>query len=127
MSLFRNIFKEDGNKEIYKENEELKRKRKVDKEEFDNLKVEYDDITKKYMTLLEEKAQEFDKCTLYQEAYRETYTLTKEQKKEIVELKAENKSLKDNINELENVLARKSKEVDRLKKNKKKEEENGNN
>lgn len=79
------------------------------------------------MALLEEKAQEFDKCTLYQEAYRETYTLTKEQKKEIFELKTENKSLKDNINELENILARKSKEVDRLKKSKKKEEENGNN
>ena len=77
MSLFRNIFKEDGNKEIYKENEELKRKRKVDKKEFDNLKAEYDDITKKYMALLEEKAQEFDKCTFYQEDYRETHTLTK--------------------------------------------------
>ena len=89
MSIFKNFFGEGDEDIILEENKQLRKKRKRDKEDYEKLKEEYNDIVKKYISLLEEKGKGFDQYIYYHDLYGETYNLTKEQKKEIAELKSE--------------------------------------
>lgn len=51
----------------------------------------------KYIEILEEKSKGFDQYLYYHDLYAETYTLTKEQKKEIAELKSEIRRLNEEL------------------------------
>ena len=71
MSIFTNLFKNDKKNDIFSENQQLKRKRKNIQEELDLIKLEKEEITNKYINLLEKKAEEFDKYFYYQDLYKE--------------------------------------------------------
>ena len=47
--------------------------------------------------------------------YGETYNLTKEQKKEIAELKMENRTLNETLEEVQSTLSKRDKEIEQLK------------
>ena len=97
MGIFKDFFGERDENIILEENMQLRKKRKYDKEDYKKLKGEYDDVVKKYISLLEEKSKGFDQYLYYHDLYAETYTLTKEQKKEIAELKSEVKRLNEEL------------------------------
>ena len=97
MSIFKDFFGEEDEDTILEENKQLKKKRKHDKEDYKNLREEYDDVVKKYISLLEEKSKGFDQYLYYHDLYAETYTLTKEQKKEIAEIKSEGKRWNEGV------------------------------
>ena len=88
MNFFREIFSIDSDKDnILEENRQLKAKRRHTHKEMEKIKEEKDEMMAKYIELLEEKSKGFDQYLYYHDLYAETYTLTKEQKKEIAELK----------------------------------------
>ena len=98
MNFFREIFSRDSDKDnILEENRQLKVKRKHTYKEMEKIKEEKDEIMAKYIELLEEKSKGFDQYLYYHDLYAETYTLTKEQKKEIAELKSEVKRLNEEL------------------------------
>ena len=98
MSFFREIFSRDSDKDnILEENRQLKVKRKHTYKEMEKIKEEKDEIMAKYIELLEEKSKGFDQYLYYHDLYAETYALTKEQKKEIAELKSEVKRLNEEL------------------------------
>ena len=115
MSIFKNFFGEGDEDIILEENKQLRRKRKRDKEDYEKLKEEYNDIVKKYISLLEEKGKGFDQYIYYHDLYGETYNLTKEQKKEIAELKMENRTLNETLEEVQSTLSKRDKEIEQLK------------
>ena len=115
MSIFKDFFGEEDEDTILEENKQLRKKRKHDKEDYKKLKVEYDDVVKKYISLLEEKGKGFDQYIYYHDLYGETYNLTKEQKKEIAELKMENRTLNETLEELQSTLSKRDKEIEQLK------------
>lgn len=98
MNFFREIFSRDSDKDnILEENRQLKVKRKHTYKEMEKIKEEKDEMMTKYIELLEEKSKGFDQYLYYHDLYAETYTLTKEQKKEIAELKSEVKRLNEEL------------------------------
>ena len=98
MSFFREIFSRDSDKDnILEENRQLKVKRRHTYKEMEKIKEEKDEMMAKYIGLLEEKSKGFDQYLYYHDLYAETYTLTKEQKKEIAELKSEVKRLNEEL------------------------------
>lgn len=98
MNFFREIFSRDSDKDnILEENRQLKVKRKHTYKEMEKIKAEKDEMMAKYIELLEEKSKGFDQYLYYHDLYAETYTLTKEQKKEIAELKSEVKRLNEEL------------------------------
>ena len=98
MNFLREIFSRDSDKDnILEENRQLKVKRKYASKELDRLKEEKEEITAKYIELLEEKSKGFNQYLYYHDLYAETYTTNKEQKKEIAELKSEVKYLKEEL------------------------------
>ena len=98
MNFLREIFSKDSDKNnILEENRQLKVKKKYVSKELERLKEEKDEITTKYIELLEEKSKGFDQYLYYHDLYAETYTLTKEQKKEIAELKSEIRRLNEEL------------------------------
>ena len=98
MNFFREIFSRDSDKDnILEENRQLKVKRKHTYKEMEKIKEEKDEMMAKYIELLEEKSKGFDQYLYYHDLYAETYTLTKEQKKEIAELKSEVKRLNEEL------------------------------
>lgn len=98
MNFFREIFSRDSDKDnILEENRQLKVKRKHTYKEMEKIKEEKDEIMAKYIELLEEKSKGFDQYLYYHDLYAETYTLAKEQKKEIAELKSEVKRLNEEL------------------------------
>ena len=98
MNFFREIFSIDSDKDnILEENRQLKVKRKHTYKEMEKIKEEKDEMMAKYIELLEEKSKGFDQYLYYHDLYAETYTLTKEQKKEIAELKSEVKRLNEEL------------------------------
>ena len=102
MNFFREIFSIDSDKDnILEENRQLKVKRKHTYKEMEKIKEEKDEIMAKYIELLEEKSKGFDQYLYYHDLYAETYTLTKEQKKEIAELKSEVKRLNEELEKKE--------------------------
>ena len=115
MSIFKDFFGEGDEDTILEENKQLRKKRKHDKEDYKKLKEEYDDVVKKYISLLEEKGKGFDQYIYYHDLYGETYNLTKEQKKEIAELKMENRTLNETLEEVQSTLSKRDKEIEQLK------------
>lgn len=106
MNFFREVFSRDSDKDnILEENRQLKAKRRHTHKEMEKIKEEKDEMMAKYIKLLEEKSKGFDQYLYYHDLYAETYTLTKEQKKEIAELKSEVKRLNE---ELEKKKAKRS-------------------
>ena len=98
MNFFREIFSIDSDKDnILEENRQLKVKRRHTYKEMEKIKEEKDEMMAKYIELLEEKSKGFDQYLYYHDLYAETYTLTKEQKKEIAELKSEVKRLNEEL------------------------------
>ena len=98
MNFFREIFSIDSDKDnILEENRQLKAKRRHTHKEMGKIKEEKDEMMAKYIELLEEKSKGFDQYLYYHDLYAETYTLTKEQKKEIAELKSEVKRLNEEL------------------------------
>ena len=98
MNFFREIFSRDSDKDnILEENRQLKVKRRHTYKEMEKIKEEKDEMMAKYIELLEEKSKGFDQYLYYHDLYAETYTLTKEQKKEIAELKIEVKRLNEEL------------------------------
>ena len=98
MSFFREIFSRDSDKDnILEENRQLKVKRKHTYKEMEKIKAEKDELMAKYIEILEEKSKGFDQYLYYHDLYAETYTLAKEQKKEIAELKSEVKRLNEEL------------------------------
>lgn len=98
MNFFREIFSRDSDKDnILEENRQLKAKRRHTHKEMEKIKEEKDEMMAKYIELLEEKSKGFDQYLYYHDLYAETYTLTKEQKKEIAELKIEVKRLNEEL------------------------------
>ena len=73
-------------------------------------------MVKKYISLLEEKGKGFDQYIYYHDLYGETYNLTKEQKKEIAELKVEIRALNETLEEVQLKLSKRDKEIEQLKK-----------
>ena len=63
MSIFKNFFGERDEDIILEENKQLRKKRKRDKEDYEKLREEYNDIVKKYISLLEEKGKGFSEIT----------------------------------------------------------------
>ena len=116
MSIFKDFFGKGDENIILEENKQLRKKRKHDKEDYEKLKEEYNDIVKKYISLLEEKGKGFDQYIYYHDLYGETYNLTKEQKKEIAEVKMENRTLNETLEEVQSTLSKRDKEIERLKK-----------
>ncbi|MCI7555115.1 MAG: hypothetical protein MST00_06760 [Tenericutes bacterium] len=115
MSIFKDFFGKGDEDIILEENKQLRKKRKHDKEDYEKLKEEYDDVVKKYISLLEEKGKGFDQYIHYHDLYGETYNLTKEQKKEIAELKMENRTLNETLEEVQSTLSKRDKEIEQLK------------
>lgn len=115
MSIFKDFFGKGDEDIILEENKQLRKKRKHDKEDYEKLREEYDDVIKKYISLLEEKGKGFDQYIHYHDLYGETYNLTKEQKKEIAELKMENRTLNETLEELQSTLSKRDKEIEQLK------------
>lgn len=115
MSIFKDFFGKGDEDIILEENKQLRKKRKHDKEDYERLREEYDDVVKKYISLLEEKGKGFDQYIHYHDLYGETYNLTKEQKKEIAELKMENKTLNETLEEVQSTLLKRDKEIEQLK------------
>lgn len=115
MSIFKNFFGKGDEDIILEENKQLRKKRKHDKEDYERLREEYDDVVKKYISLLEEKGKGFDQYIHYHDLYGETYNLTKEQKKEIAELKMENRTLNETLEEVQSTLSKRDKEIEQLK------------
>lgn len=115
MSIFKDFFGKGDEDIILEENKQLRKKRKHDKEDYEKLKEEYDDVVKKYINLLEEKGKGFDQYIHYHDLYGETYNLTKEQKKEIAELKMENRTLNETLEEVQSTLSKRDKEIEQLK------------
>lgn len=115
MSIFKDFFGKGDEDIILEENKQLRKKRKHDKEDYERLREEYDDVVKKYISLLEEKGKGFDQYIHYHDLYGETYNLTKEQKKEIAELKMENRTLNETLEELQSTLSKRDKEIEQLK------------
>ena len=98
MDFFRELFSRNTDKEdILEENRQLKVKRKHIYKEMEKIKEEKDELMAKYIELLEEKSKGFNQYLYYHDLYAETYTLTKEQKKEIAELKSEVKRLNEEL------------------------------
>ena len=98
MNFFREIFSRDSDKDnILEENRQIKAKRRHTHKEMEKIKEEKDEMMAKYIELLEEKSKGFDQYLYYHDLYAETYTLTKEQKKEIAELKSEVKRLNEEL------------------------------
>ena len=98
MNFFREIFSRDSDKDdILEENRQLKVKRKHTYKEMEKIKAEKDELMAKYIEILEEKSKGFDQYLYYHDLYAETYTLAKEQKKEIAELKSEVKRLNEEL------------------------------
>ncbi|MGN0967037.1 MAG: hypothetical protein ACI4OP_05610 [Candidatus Coprovivens sp.] len=98
MDFFRELFSRDTDKDnILEENKQLKVKRKHTYKEMERIKAEKDELMAKYIEILEEKSKGFDQYLYYHDLYAETYTLTKEQKKEIAELKSEIKRLNEEL------------------------------
>ena len=115
MSIFKDFFGKGDEDIILEENRQLRKKRKHDKEDYERLREEYDDVVKKYISLLEEKGKGFDQYIHYHDLYGETYNLTKEQKKEIAELKMENRTLNETLEEVQSTLSKRDKEIEQLK------------
>ena len=115
MSIFKDFFGKGDEDIILEENKQLRKKRKHDKEDYERLREEYDDVVKKYISLLEEKGKGFDQYIHYHDLYGETYNLTKEQKKEIAELKMENRTLNETLEEVQSTLSKRDKEIEQLK------------
>ena len=115
MSIFKDFFGKGDEDIILEENKQLRKKRKHDKEDYEKLREEYDDVVKKYVSLLEEKGKGFDQYIHYHDLYGETYNLTKEQKKEIAELKMENRTLNETLEEVQSTLSKRDKEIEQLK------------
>ena len=115
MSIFKDFFGKGDEDIILEENKQLRKKRKHDKEDYEKLREEYDDVVKKYVSLLEEKGKGFDQYIYYHDLYGETYNLTKEQKKEIAELKMENRTLNETLEEVQSTLSKRDKEIEQLK------------
>ena len=115
MSIFKYFFGKGDEDIILEENKQLRKKRKHDKEDYEKLREEYDDVVKKYISLLEEKGKGFDQYIHYHDLYGETYNLTKEQKKEIAELKMENRTLNETLEEVQSTLSKRDKEIEQLK------------
>lgn len=115
MSIFKDFFGKGDEDVILEENKQLRKKRKHDKEDYEKLREEYDDVIKKYISLLEEKGKGFDQYIHYHDLYGETYNLTKEQKKEIAELKMENRTLNETLEEVQSTLSKRDKEIEQLK------------
>ena len=115
MGIFKDFFGERDENIILEENKQLRKKRKYDKEDYKKLKGEYDDVVKKYISLLEEKGKGFDQYIYYHDLYGETYNLTKEQKKEIAELKVEIRALNETLEEVQSTLSKRDKEIEQLK------------
>lgn len=115
MSIFKNFFGKGDEDIILEENKQLRKKRKHDKEDYERLREKYDDVVKKYISLLEEKGKGFDQYIHYHDLYGETYNLTKEQKKEIAELKMENRTLNETLEEVQSTLSKRDKEIEQLK------------
>lgn len=98
MNFLREIFSKDSDKNnILEENRQLKVKRKHTYKEMEKIKAEKDELMAKYIEILEEKSKGFDQYLYYHDLYAETYTLTKEQKKEIAELKSEIRILNEEL------------------------------
>ena len=115
MSIFKDFFGKGDEDIILEENKQLRKKRKHDKEDYEKLREEYDDVVKKYISLLEEKGKGFDQYIHYHDLYGETYNLTKEKKKEIAELKMENRTLNETLEEVQSTLSKRDKEIEQLK------------
>lgn len=98
MNFFKEIFSVDNDKDnILKENRRLKAKTKNAHKKMEEMEEEKDEMTTKYIELLEEKSKGFDQYLHYHDLYAKTYALVKEQKKEIADLKSEVKRLNEEL------------------------------
>lgn len=112
MLFFKKILDKFDENDFNNENKKLKRNYKHLAEEIEKLKQEKEEITQKYIALLEEKGKGFDQYLHYHDLYGKYYSISKEQKKEIMELKLEINKQNDNTN-----TVKKSKKYGKKRKN----------
>ena len=108
---------------IEEENEQLRKKHKYSLKEINSITKEKDELSKKYIDLLEEKTKGFDKYLEYKTLYEQNYEIVKSQKKEIAVLKEdikrleeENNALQEKINKKNKTIKKCNKKVEELKK-----------
>ena len=101
------------NKELAEENSQVKRGKKIVEKELEEMRNKYDEKNEKYIKLLEEKGDGFDKYLHYHNAYADAALTLKENKKDIAELKAEVRELTEINNEKDLELEKLRKKVER--------------
>lgn len=105
-------------KEIRRENKlkEETKKRKVVEGVVKDLAKDYDEIKEKYISLLEEKSENFDRFLEYHDLCKTQELQIKDYKKEISDLKSENKEYENQFNEERERREKAEKELTKLQK-----------
>ena len=90
--------------DIEEENKQLRKKNKYNKKEIDEINSEKEELARKYIDILEEKANGFDQYLKYFNLCEDQSITIKSQKKEIAELKEKIKELtEENISLLDKI------------------------
>lgn len=105
-------------KETRRENKlkEETKKRKVVEGVVKDLAKDYDEIKEKYISLLEEKSEKFDRFLEYHDLCKTQELQIKDYKKEISDLKSENKEYENQFNEERERREKAEKELTKLQK-----------
>ena len=118
--MFDNIkrYFSEEEKEIRKANKlkEETKKRKVAEGVVKDLANDYEEIKEKYIKLLEEKSENFDRLMEYQELCKTQDVQIKEYKKEISELRGENKEYEAQLEQREEEKEKMEKELTKIQK-----------
>lgn len=108
--------------DLAEENIQIRRGKKFVEKELKKARQELSDNKDEIIKLLTEKGEGFDQYLKYESKYEEYYNLSKENKKEIAELKSELKKCHSLIEEKDEIIAKLERKVKRLDKvNSKKE------
>lgn len=118
--MFNNLKKyfSEEEKEIRRENKlkEETKKRKVAEGVVKDLANDYDEIKEKYIKILEEKGEKFDRFLEYHDLCKTQEMQIKELKKEISDLKGENKEYESQLNEEKEKKEKAEKELTKIQK-----------
>ena len=118
--MFSNIkrYFSEEEKEIRKANKlkEETKKRKVAESVVKEVSSSYDELQEKYIKILEEKGEKFDRFLEYHDLCKTQEVQIKELKKEISDLKGENKEYENQFNEERERREKVEEELTKLKK-----------
>lgn len=99
---------------LIEENMEIRKQKHYIEQKFNMLNNNLNEITNKYIKLLEQKAEQFDLYVKYQNECIEYATKNREYKKEIATLKEQVKSVIEENNDLKIKLEKTSKKASKL-------------